>query len=238
VYGGIGLSKKRIIAINQSNYIPWKGYFDMINMVDDFVLYDTVQYTKRDWRNRNKIKTKNGLQWLTIPVNTKNNYYQEIDNVQVSNNKWSQKHWNSIVINYSKTKFFKEYKDIFEDLYLNCKSTYLSEINYKFIITINNILNINTNIIQSSEFNLPSDRNKKLIHICKELNASTYLSGPAAKSYIDENLFKNENIEINWMNYDNYPEYNQLFSPFEHNVSILDLIFNEGSNAKNFMRSF
>lgn len=210
----------------------------MINMVDDFVLYDTVQYTKRDWRNRNKIKTKNGLQWLTIPVNTKNNYYQEIDNVQVSNNKWSQKHWNSIVINYSKTKFFKEYKDIFEDLYLNCKSTYLSEINYKFIITINNILNINTNIIQSSEFNLPSDRNKKLIHICKELNASTYLSGPAAKSYIDENLFKNENIEINWMNYDNYPEYNQLFSPFEHNVSILDLIFNEGSNAKNFMRSF
>ena len=104
------------IAILQSNYIPWKGYFDLINMVDEFVLYDDVQYTHRDWRNRNKIKTSHGLKWLTIPVRQER-FEQKIIETKVIDKRWNTKHWKSLVQNYSKAKYFNEYKYIFEELW-------------------------------------------------------------------------------------------------------------------------
>lgn len=225
------------IAILQSNYIPWKGYFDLINMVDEFVFYDEVQYTKNDWRNRNKIKTSQGIQWLTIPVRQET-LGQKIKDTKISDKKWNIKHWRTISQNYSKSKYFKEYKDIFEELYLNCNEEYLSQINYKFISTINGILGIKTKLRYSSEFELIDGQTEKLLNICKECEANSYLSGPAAKDYFDEELAEKENIQVEWMNYSGYQEYNQLFPPFEHGVSILDLIFNEGSNATKFMKSF
>lgn len=225
------------IAILQSNYIPWKGYFDLINMVDEFVFYDEVQYTKNDWRNRNKIKTSQGIQWLTIPVRQET-LGQKIKDTKISDKKWNIKHWRTISQNYSKSKYFKEYKDIFEELYLNCNEEYLSQINYKFISTINGILGIKTKLRYSSEFELIDGQTEKLLNICKECEANSYLSGPAAKDYFDEELAEKENIQVEWMNYSDYQEYNQLFPPFEHGVSILDLIFNEGSNATKFMKSF
>lgn len=227
------------IAILQSNYIPWKGYFDLINMVNEFILYDDVQYTRRDWRNRNKIKTSNGLIWLTIPVQVKGKYYQKINEVKVSDLSWAKKHWHTIKHNYSKAKYFKDYKDIFESLYLSCsKETYLSQINYIFIREINNLLGIKTKIRWSSEFRLVEGKNERLIEICKQCNANVYLSGPAAKTYLDEKLFNQEGIQVEWMDYCGYPEYNQLYPPFEHGVSIIDLIFNEGPNATKFMKNF
>jgi hypothetical protein len=226
------------VAILQSNYIPWKGYFDLINMVDEFILYDDMQYTKRDWRNRNKIKTPNGLVWLTIPVEVKGKYFQKINETKVSEKDWAVKHWQQIKQNYSKTKYFKEYKDIFEELYLSCDEGYLSQINYKFISIINEILGIKTKIRWSSEFELVEGQTEKLLEICKDCNADIYLSGPAAKDYFDEDLAKKENIQVEWMDYSGYGEYNQLFPPFEHGVSILDLIFNEGPHAKEFMKNF
>jgi len=226
------------IAILQSNYIPWKGYFDLINMVDEFVLYDDMQYTRRDWRNRNKIKTPNGLIWLTIPVEVKGKYFQKISETKVNEKDWAKKHWQSITHNYSKSKYFKDYKDIFEELYLNCHEEYLSQINYNFIVAINKILGIKTKIRWSSEFELIDGQTEKLLGICKDCDADIYLSGPAAKDYFDEELAKKENIQIEWMDYSGYQEYNQLFPPFEHGVSILDLIFNEGNNATKFMKSF
>lgn len=226
------------IAILQSNYIPWKGYFDLINMVDEFILYDDMQYTRRDWRNRNKIKTQNGLLWLTIPVEVKGKYLQKINETKVSEKDWAKKHWQTIKSNYSKARYFKEYKEIFEELYLNCNEDYISQINHKFLITINKILGITTKIRWSSEFELVDGQTEKLIGICKQCNADVYLSGPAAKDYFDEKLAKQENIKIEWMNYDGYKEYTQLSALFEHGVSILDLIFNEGPNSTKFMRSF
>lgn len=225
------------IAILQSNYIPWKGYFDLINMVDEFIFYDEVQYTKNDWRNRNKIKTTQGLQWLTIPVRQKN-LEQKIKDTKISDKKWSIKHWKTITQNYSKSKYFKEYKDIFEELYLTCDEEYLSQINYKFITTINEILGIKTNLRWSSEFELVDGQTEKLLGICKDCNADIYLSGPAAKDYFNEDLAKQENIKVEWMDYSGYKEYEQLNPPFEHGVTILDLIFNEGDRAKEFMKSF
>lgn len=225
------------IAILQSNYIPWKGYFDLINMVDEFIFYDEVQYTKNDWRNRNKIKTSQGVQWLSIPVRQES-LEQKIKDTKITDKKWNIKHWRTISQNYTKSKYFKDYKDIFEELYLNCNEEYLSQINYKLITTINEILDIKTKIRWSSEFELVDGQTEKLLGICKQCNADAYLSGPAAKDYFDEDLARQENIQVEWMDYSEYKEYEQLHPPFEHGVSILDLIFNQGSNAKEFMKSF
>ena len=225
------------IAILQSNYIPWKGYFDIINMVDEFIIYDNAQYTKNDWRNRNKIVTRQGIQWLTIPVRQLE-LHQTIQETKVQNNRWRKKHWMTLSQNYSKAPYFNKYKDIFEELYLNSKEEYLSRINYEFIMTICKILGIDTKIRWSSEFELIDGQTQRLIGICKDCNANVYLSGASAQSYFDEELAKKENIEVKWMDYSGYKEYHQMFESFEHGVSILDLIFNEGSNATKFMKSF
>ncbi|MFC1760091.1 WbqC family protein [Candidatus Neomarinimicrobiota bacterium] len=229
------MSKK--VAILQSNYIPWKGYFDLINSVDEFILYDDVQYTKKDWRNRNLIKTQQGIKWITIPVLHKYTN-QLIKDTKIADNRWTNKHWAILSQNYSKAHHFKEYKDIFEELYLNCTDEYLSQINYKFIVAINKILDIDTKISWSSEFNLVDGKTEKLISICKDCNAQNYLSGPTAKDYFDERLAEKANIKVEWMDYSDYPEYKQLHPPFDHRVSIIDLIFNEGSNSKYFTNMF
>ena len=228
------MSKK--VSILQSNYIPWKGYFDIINTVDYFVLYDTAKYTKNDWRNRNRIKTPGGVQWMTIPIDyaTANT----IQETKTANNIWRKKHWKTILQNYSKAKYFNNYKDIFYDLYLNCEHDLLSCINYSFIKCINNILNINTTVLWSNEFDLQGDKNEKLINICMQLDAKDYISGPSASNYLDTGLFSANGINITWVDYQNYPVYSQMHAPFYHHVSILDLIFNEGSNSCNFMKSF
>jgi hypothetical protein len=226
------------IAILQSNYIPWKGYFDLINMVDEFVIYDDMQYTKRDWRNRNKIQTPQGLKWLSIPVEVKGKYFQRINETRISDLKWSRSHWNIIKHNYSNARYFNDYKLIIEDYYLNTEDKYLSQINHKLIVLINKILGITTKIHRSEEFELPMDKNGKLLSICKELNADIYLSGPSAKEYLDKSIFVKNKINVDWMDYSGYPEYKQLWEPFEHGVTILDLIFNEGKNATKFMKTF
>ena len=227
------------VAIIQSNYIPWKGYFDIVNMVDEFFIFDEVQYTKRDFRNRNLIKTPKGLRWITIPVKVKNRYFQKINETIIVDDSWAESHWNQLRQNYFRSKYFKEYKTIFEDLYLNINSRNLSEINLKFLKTINKILGIRTKVSypNKSSKNI-KDKNLRLIEICKESNANIYLSGPSAKKYLDLHEFKNFGIKVEWMSYENYMEYDQLFPPFNHFVSILDLIFNQGLNAKKYMKSF
>jgi hypothetical protein len=226
------------IAILQSNYIPWKGYFDIINMVDEFILYDDRQYTKNDWRNRNKIKTHSGLQWLTIPVRQKE-LTQTIKETTVVQDGWRKKHWKAINLAYSKAPFFLCYRDIFEDLYLSSKEAYLSIINYEFIIAISHILNIKTKISWSHEYHcLSEDRTTRLIELCQCAGATEYVTGPAARDYIDIALFTDRGIKIVWADYSGYPEYPQLFPPFDHAVTILDMIFNCGSEAKKYMKSF
>ena len=226
------------IAILQSNYIPWKGYFDLINMVDEFVLYDDMQYTRRDWRNRNKINTPQGLKLLSIAVDVKGKYHQKINETKISEPDWGQKHWQTIKQFYGKAPYFSEYKEAFEALYLENRDEYLSVINFKFISLINDILGIRTKIRWSSEFDLVDGQTEKLLGICQQAGADVYLSGPSAKGYFDESLAEQMGIEVEWMDYSGYPEYTQLHSPFEHGVTILDLIFNEGPNVNQFMKSF
>jgi len=219
------------IAIIQSNYIPWKGYFDIINYVDEFILFDDVQYTRRDWRNRNIIKTPQGLHWLTIPVEVKGKYFQAIKDTKIADKNWNKKHWQSIKSNYAKTKGFNEYADFFENHYLNCNFEYLSEVNFYFIDTICKLLGITTKIRWSNEFVLKDEKTERLIGICKQANAVCYVSGPSAKGYMNDEAFAKENIKLEYFNYDNYPEYPQNFPPFNHYVSVLDLILNVGKNC-------
>jgi hypothetical protein len=226
------------ILITQSNYIPWKGYFDSINSVDEFIVFDDMQYTKRDWRNRNQIKTPQGLLWLSVPVKVKGNFFQKINETFVSDPKWGSTHWKTLTSNYSKTPFFKEYKDKFESIYLDDKLNNLTEINLKFIKTINEILNIKTLIIDSREFILKEGKTERLVSICKDRNANAYFTGPAAKNYMDESLFQQEGIDVKYFDYSEYPEYPQLHGEFTHFVSILDLIFNTGPDSKKHMKSF
>ena len=138
------------MAIIQSNYIPWKGYFDIINLVDEFILYDHVQYTKRDWRNRNRIKTPNGLKWLTIPF--KHRFAQKINEAAISDPQWRLKHWNSNVPNCSRAKYFRTYRDFFEDLYADSGDSFLSRINFEFLTEICGLLKIQTKLSWSSEY--------------------------------------------------------------------------------------
>ena len=151
---------------------------------------------------------------------------------------WNRKHWKSIVHNYSRARYVRNYREQFEDLYLKCHEKYLSRINYNFLTSICEMLGIKTKISWSMDYELTDGRNEVLVDLCKELGASEYISGPSAKGYIDEALFKNNSIKLKYIDYSEYPEYNQLYPPFDHAVSIIDLIFNEGKNAKKYMKSF
>jgi hypothetical protein len=228
----------RKIAILQSNYIPWKGYFDLINLVDEFILYDDMQYTRRDWRNRNIIKTSGGPLWLTIPVEVKGKYFQKINDTTISDTTWAKRHWTSIVHNYSKAKYFPMHRGLFENLYLNLEERFLSRVNYLFLTAICEILGITTKISWSMDYNLANGKTERLVDLCKQAGATEYVSGPAAGHYIEEELFGREGIALQYIDYSSYPEYTQLYPPFEHQVSIIDLIFNEGPEATKYMKSF
>jgi hypothetical protein len=225
------------VAIVQSNYIPWKGYFDLIRLSDELILYDDVQYTRRDWRNRNLIKTPTGIQWLTIPVEVKGKYFQRIRDTRISDPNWGKKHWTTIVHNYAKAPFFKMYRDVLETLYLGNLPPMLSEVNRLFIDTICKFLDIRTSVRWSHEFDLAEGRSERLLEICLASGATEYLSGPAAKGYLDEAMFAAAGVDVVWMDYAGDPPYPQLFGGFEHGVTVLDLLFNVGPDAPRFMKT-
>ncbi len=227
------------VAILQSNYIPWKGYFDIINMVDEFILYDDMQYTRRDWRNRNKIKTPAGVKWLTIPVDTKGKYFQKINETKIADHDWSREHWRSLCLNYAKAPYFKQYEALFEGLYEQAgRMDYLSHVNHLFLTRICQLLGIKTAITWSSDYELIDGKTERLAALVASAGGDYYLSGPAAKDYIQDEVFEDYHIQLDYMNYDGYPDYPQLHGDFEPNVSILDLIFMTGPDAPQYMKSF
>jgi len=230
------MSKKA--AIVQSNYIPWKGYFDLINMADQFILLDDVQYTKGDWRNRNKIKTPDGVQWLTIPVCTKRRYLQRINETEIADPEWNRKHWRRIVLNYRNAEYFSDYEEFFEELYLGSSERLLSEINYRFLSAICEVLGINTRLLWSTDYDTVEGRSERLVNLCQQTESTEYISGPSAQAYIHEQLFESPGIRLTYIDYSGYPEYKQLYPPFEHKVSIIDLILNTGPDASKYMQSW
>ncbi|WP_215238941.1 WbqC family protein [Dyadobacter helix] len=225
------------IVITQSNYIPWKGFFDSIALADEFVVYDDMQYTKRDWRNRNLIKTPQGLRWITIPVEVKGKYNQKINETKISDRRWNKVHWSTLKQNYCKAKCYNDSREFVEHLYMTVNSDYLTEVNLHFITNICKFLGIDTNIRLSSEFILKQERSERLLDICLKLDGTDYYSGPAAKSYINEKIFVDAGVRVHYFDYSSYKHYEQLYPPFEHGVSILDLIFNVGNQSINYLKA-
>ncbi len=224
--------------ISQSNYIPWKGYFDAINQADTFVILDEVQFTKHDWRNRNRIVTPQGIQWLTIPVYVKDVYNQSINETRISAPNWTRKHWGSVQANYARAPHFKRYAERFAALYAGLEEPLLSRVNEMFIREINEILGIDTKIVRCETLGMIAGKNDRLVDLCKKVSADVYLSGPAARAYLDEALFADAGIQVEWLDYSGYPQYPQQWDDFEHGVTVLDLLFNTGPEAPRFMKSF
>ena len=227
--------KQKRALITQSDYIPWKGYFHSIKRVDELILLDDVQYTRRDWRNRNRIKTPQGLMWLTIPVQVRGKYSQTISETLVADLRWGPKHLETLRHCYSRAPYFRNYQALLEELYLGEQSQFLSEINRSFISAICDRLGIHTAIRRSSEFDLLPGKNKRLIAICQQSEITDYYTGKAARAYLDEGLFNASGIRVHWLDHSGYPEYPQLHGPFEHAVTVLDLLFMMGPEAPRFI---
>jgi len=224
------------VAIVQSNYIPWKGYFDMIAAVDEFILYDDMQYTRRDWRNRNLVKTPQGVQWLTVPVKVKGKFHQKIRDTEIDGTDWALEHWETLTRNYRRARYFDEIATWLEPLYVVQPFTYLSHLNRRFIESVCDYLGITTVVSNSWDYNLFDGKTERLADLCEQARGKEYISGPAAKGYIEENVFADFDIKLLWFDYSGYAEYPQLWGEFIHEVSILDLLFNCGKDASAYMK--
>jgi WbqC-like protein family len=224
------------VAILQSNYIPWKGYFDMIASVDEFVIFDDMQYTRRDWRNRNQLKTPHGVQWLTVPVLVKGKYYQKIRDTEIDGEEWASHHWKALTQNYSRSRYFSDISRWLEPIYLDEKFSHISKLNRRLIEAICSYLKITTKITNSWDYHLSDGKSSRLANICMQAGATQYLSGPSARDYIDESVFNANNIEVAWFDYSGYSEYPQLWGNFVHGVTVLDVMFNCGPEAAQLIR--
>lgn len=224
------------VAIVQSNYITWKGYFDMIAAVDEFILYDDVQYTRRDWRSRNQIKTPHGVQWLTVPVNVKGKYYQTIREAEIDGVDWAEAHWKALTKNYSRASHFVEVATVFEPFYRQRQYSHLSALNRELIEAVCDYLGITTKISNSWDYQLIEGKTERLVDLCSQAGGTEYISGPAAKEDIDENTFNERDIKLTWFDYGGYPEYPQLWGELTHGVTSLDLMFNCGKDAQKYVR--
>lgn len=224
------------IAILQPNYIPWKGVFDLIDRVDVFVFYDDVQYTKKDWRSRNKIKTKNGEVWLTVPVDTKNKREQLICEAKISApSDWQTKHYLTIRNNYSKAQYFRDYEYVLDEIYIQRQWTSISELGIFSTILLANALGITAEWHKSSDLGAHGGKEgERAINICRMLRCDHFINGPSSREFMNEELFKSHNITLEYMEY-HYEEYEQLYKPFVHNVSVLDVLFNCGPNARKYV---
>ncbi|MCX7927450.1 MAG: WbqC family protein [Candidatus Omnitrophica bacterium] len=227
-----------IVSVHQPQYIPWLGFFDKIAKSDCFVFLDNVQYKEREFQNRNKIRTSNGVIWLSVPVITKDKARQRIKEVLIDNTQpWQRKHWNALVSAYGKAKFFRQYSSFFENVY-KTQWQYLWQLNVEIIKYILHCLNINTVIKFESELNTTTTKTARIIEICKKLAADTYLSGAGGKDYLEEELFSQNQIKLIYQEY-KHPHYRQMFmkneDDFIANLSVIDLLFNEGPRSKDIL---
>lgn len=226
------------VVIIQSNYIPWKGYFDLLSRADTIVFLDSVQSTKNDWRNRNQIKSVSGKSWLTIPVRHSNQL--RIREVEVASSDWYHKHVRSLAQSYSRAPHAAAWMPMITGWYEEAGARQLlSEVNRIFLRHISDALGIHGRVIDVED--LLSDQEHdaleptaRLVQICKRVGGTSYLSGPAARSYLDEALFLDQSIGVKWFDYDDYPEYPQLHGEFDHAVSILDLLLMVGPEARKY----
>lgn len=223
-----------IVSIRQPGYLPYMGFFKKIQSVDTFVFLDDVQYSRSDWDNRNKIRTPEGSMWLTLPILNKSG--KLLNQIEIDNSKdWLYKHKAAIKFNYESCPYFDLYWEDIQNI-LDKSYTKLIDLNISLINYFISVLNIDTKTIFSSELNIQSAGSQKLLEICSSLKADTYLSGELGQNYLDEKIFENENIKIIYEKFE-HPIYRQKYSEFVPNMSIIDLLFNEGENSSYILKN-
>lgn len=227
----------RTVAIVQSSYIPWKGTFDLIGHADELILLDHVQFTRRDWRNRNRVKTAQGPRWLTIPVQVKGRYEQRIDETRVSDRSWPEQHWRVIEQSYARAERFADHAPVLERLFRDTDEELLSRINHRFLTAVCELLGIGTTISWSTDYEIHGRRTEALLGLCRQAGASVYLSGPSAAAYLDVGRFEEAGVAVRWMDYAGYRDYPQVHPPFVHEVSVVDLLLCAGSEAPRYLKS-
>lgn len=221
------------ISVHQPNYIPWLGYFEKMLSSDIFVFLDDVQYEKNYFINRNKIRTSDGSMWMTIPVNAKHDSL--VKDVRIDNSQnWAMKHKKSIQVNYAKSNFLRNHEKFFNALY-GRQYDLLTDINVEIIRYLVKQLDINTKTLLSSELDVKGTGSDRILNICKSLSADIYISGQFGENYLNLEDFKNNDIEVKFQNYV-HPVYKQCYNPFIADMSIIDLLFNEGENSKKILR--
>ena len=219
-------------AVIQSNYIPWRGYFDIMHDADVFVFYDDVQYTMNDWRNRNRVKTANGVVWLTIPVGDQND--RNICDVVIRDKSWTRKHWMTIEQSYHRAPGFPQYRDFFKNVYTRPWES-LSVLNQTMIRAIADVLGIRTQILDSRDFGLSGKGSDRLLMLLQRIGATDYVSGPSAQSYLDAEMCAQAGVRVHWKDYSSYPPYPQLHGTYAPNLSIVDLLMNCGEDAPRYI---
>lgn len=219
-------------VVLQPSYIPWRGYFDLVHRADVFVFYDDVQYDKGGWRNRNRIKTPAGTQWLTVPTRTKRVTTRplRIDEVRIDwNRAWNRKHWMRLQQSYGRAPYFDCYADLLRSFYQR-HDEHLVDFTIDFTKALAGELGIQTRFVRSSSLGAQGTRNDRLLNVLSAVGADHYISGPSARAYLDETAFATAGITVRWMDYD-YPRYRQMHTAFDPHVSILDLLVMVGPRA-------
>jgi WbqC-like protein family len=225
------------VVILQPSYIPWRGYFHQVLKADTFVFYDDVQYDTRGWRNRNQIKTANGKQWLTIPVFSRGAQTQRIpiDKIKIVwDNPWNQDHWKALQHAYGRAPFFDQYVSQLEEFYRR-HDEYLADFTIDLTVALARLLgDQHTHFVRASSLKVEGAKTDRLIAVLKAVGANHYISGPSARDYIEPEKFQAAGIGLEYMVY-NYPEYPQLYPPFDPQVSLLDLLFMTGPRAAQYI---
>jgi hypothetical protein len=229
----------KTIVILQSNYLPWKGYFDLMAAADEFLLFDEVQFTKNDWRNRNRIVLNGRLHWLTLPVRTAGRFGAAIQDVEVANAGWGASHWQTMRQAYRGAPHFKAIGPVLEQAYAATAALdRLSQINEHLLRSIAALLRLDTAILHADIVpRTTDDPTRRLLEICKARGATAYVSGPAARSYLDLAAFRDAGITLYFADYSDYPAYPQECSPFEHGVSVIDPLMQCGPDARNHLKA-
>jgi hypothetical protein len=225
-----------IISVHQPQYMPWLGYFEKIAKSDSFVFLDNVQYKEREFQNRNKIRTKDGSSWLTVPVISKGEGRQNISDVKIDNEvAWQRKHLASLRSSYARAAFFKDYYPYFEEV-LGRQWVYLKDLNIEITKFILKELSISTPITFESDLGVTTMSTQRIIDICKKLKADTYFSGSGGRDYLEESLFAKAELKLVYQKFE-HPQYQQCYEPFEPYMSIVDLIFNQGKGSRQILLS-
>lgn len=221
----VGMPKT--VAILQPNYVPWRGYFDLMQRVDEFILYDDTQYTRRDWRNRNRIMLSGKEHWLSIPVEVRGRYDQLIKDVRIAEFCWQKAHPASLRHAYAKAPFFKEIEDLLALGYEAKHHQWLVDANIAFLMLVRDYLGIKTRISFSSDYNVEGSKTEKLVNLCSAAGATHYISGPAAKAYIEPDLFERADVALSYITYPTYPQYDHV-SSYAAQLSIVDALMHCG----------